>query len=124
MGTEYYILKPKTKQIFYLGKRLHEFGGFPRYQADFSNYEDFEEFFWEVLQENKEFFFDLEFNLQEISEILYYIYSWTEYDEIRIGNDCEEGAEEWLEWEEDGSVFEIIGNIIKDKLSDQEESLN
>lgn len=116
MGTEYYLVKPDKKEIFYLGKHKNCPDGIVnrtyKEEADYIDYDCFDDFFWDFLRENYETFYD--FTLESVKEIIYEIYLWCN-NKIYWDSDCREGIE-WSDWKETGSLIDIFErvNVIED----------
>ena len=74
MGTEYYLVKPEKREIFYLGKHFNGFSGINDYkykeEADFIDYEDWEDFFFDTLRNNWDYFYGTELTLEEVSDFI------------------------------------------------------
>ena len=54
MGTEYYLVKPQTKELFYLGKRLSSLAGVPTWihtqKADYAKWETVDDVFLDIFE--------------------------------------------------------------------------
>ena len=120
MGTEYYLIKPKNKELFYLGKHFSRFSGIPNTShndiARYPDYENWDDFFWNTLKENWEYFLYTDLTLEQVSNVIHEIYEWCFSDEVILGNDCAESASRWLNWKETGSITELLENISKERL--------
>ena len=99
MGTEYYLLKPEKKEIFYLGKHFIGFNKIPSMtyrksisEATFPDYEEWEDFFWDTLKENWDYFLNCELTLDQAADVIYKIYEWCTYDRVILDNDCSSTA--------------------------------
>ena len=112
MGTEYYLVKPEKKEVFYLGKHFTcPFGIANRVyknKACFIDQDCFDDFLWDFLRDNSEYFNDLK--LEDIKEALYKVYEWCSNDKVYFDNDCNDSAE-WLEWGETASLSGIIKEV-------------
>ena len=108
MGTEYYLVKPNKKEIFYLGKHMNCPEGITnaiyKDKAEYIGYDCFDDFFWDFFKENYEVFYETYFTLESIRSIIYEIYEWCQYDKVYWDNDCREKTK-WLEWKETGSLI-------------------
>lgn len=117
MGTEYYLVKPEKKEVFYLGKHFTcPFGVADRTyknNACFIDQDNFDDFLWDFLRDNSEYFNDLK--LEDIKEILYKVYEWCSGDKIYFDNDCNDEAE-WIDWKETASLSNIIKLTIHGEL--------
>ena len=115
MGTEYYLVKPDKKEIFYLGKHFYGFDKINTFHfkpiADYPAYEDFDEFFWTTLQENWDYFRDCEITLRQVYYIIGEIHEWCYCDKVYFDNDCSQNAQNWLNWKETGSITELLENL-------------
>ena len=116
MGTEYYLVKPKKKEVLHLGKHFTcPFGVANRIyknNACFIDQDNFDDFLWDFLRDNSEYFNDLK--LEDIKEILYKVYKWCSGDKIYFDNDCNDKAE-WMDWKESSSLSNIIKEIVSPK---------
>ena len=127
MGTEYYIVKPEKKEIFYLGKHFSGFEGIPSStyrksinEAEYPDYDDWEEFFWSTLKENWNYFLNCDLKIDQVSNVLYQIYNWCASDKVIFDHDCSETFNEWKDWKETGNITEILERIHKvPKLSNE-----
>ena len=118
MGTEYYIVKPEKKEIFYLGKNFSGFDKVPSMtyreslnKAEYPDYEDWEEFFWSTLKENWNYFLNSDLKLAQVSGVIYQIYNWCASDKVILDHDCSETFNEWKDWKETGSITTILEKI-------------
>lgn len=116
MGTEYYLVKPGKKEVFYLGKHFTcPFGMADKAyknNACFIDQDNFNDFLWDFLRDNSEYFNDLK--LEDIKKILYKVYEWCSDDKVYFDNDCNDKAE-WTDWSETVSLSDIIKEITKPK---------
>lgn len=127
MGTEYYIVKPEKKEIFYLGKNFSGFDKVPSMtyrrslnEAEYPDYEDWEEFFWSTLKENWNYFLNSDLKLAQVSGVIYQIYNWCASDKVILDHDCSETFNEWKDWKETGSITTILEKIHETpQLSDE-----
>jgi len=115
MGIEYYLVKPLKKEIFYLGKHFSGFSEIPSIEykpslesADFPNYEDWDDFFWNTLRENWEYFLSCDLTLEQASDIIHEIYEWCASDKVIFEHDCSPTAHIWAEWKETGSIVTLL----------------
>jgi hypothetical protein len=127
MGTEYYIVKPEKKEIFYLGKHFNGFDKIPSTtyrknlnEAEYPRYEDWEEFFWSTLKENWNYFLNSDLKLAQASGVIYQIYNWCASDKVILDHDCSESFNEWKDWKETGNITAILEKIHETpQLSDE-----
>ena len=112
MGIEFYLVKPKKREIFYLGKHFNGFEGIVNFnhvqEARFLDYEDWGDFFWDTLRENFEYFLNCDIDLDDIQEIIYKIYDWCISDEVYLDNDCSENFNNWKNFKETASIVDIL----------------
>ena len=115
MGTEYYIVKPDKKEIFYLGKHFSGFEGINTFhfkpEADYPDYEDFDDFFWLTLRENWDYFRDCDITLSEVYLIIAEIHDWCFCEKVYLDNDCSDNAKNWLNWQETGSIINLLEKV-------------
>ena len=118
MGIEYFLIKPEKKEVFYLGKHFSGFSEIPSMtyrasleDATYPNYDDWEDFFWDTLRENWEYFLYCDLTLEQASEVIYRIYEWCTSDRVILDNDCSPSADLWKDWEETGDITKILGEI-------------
>jgi hypothetical protein len=117
MGTEYYLLKPEKKETFYLGKHFTGFSNIPNAtyhsieSAAYPNYEDWDDFFWNTLRENWEYFLNCDLTLEQASDVIHEIYDWCVSDKVIFDNDCSSTAHIWAEWKETGDITKILERI-------------
>ena len=124
MGTEYYLVKPEKREIFYLGKHMSCPDGIINGSYSDSlkdhvinlkpiNYDCWEDFFWDFLRENSYCFENI--TLEQSKEIIYNIYEWCLDGCIYFDHDCHMNKVEWLEWKETGSLIDLF-----EKINDRE----
>lgn len=118
MGTEYYLIKPEKKEVFYLAKHFNNIEGIKSAtycestdSADYLNYENYEDFFWNMLRENWEYFSTCDLTLEQVSDVVYKIYEWCASDKVILDNDCSNTCEVWKDWEETGNITSILEGI-------------
>lgn len=115
MGIEYYILKPEKREIFYLGKHFNGFDKIPsaKYrkginEAEFPAYDDWDDFFWDTLRTNWDYFLNCDLKIDQVSNVIHQIYEWCSSDKVILDNDCSETFNEWKDWEETGSITSLL----------------
>ena len=131
MGTEFYLVKPEKKEVFYLGKHFCGFNKIPEmtYRASledarYPDYEDWDDFLWDTLRENWEYFTGCELTLEQVSDVIYKIYDWCISDKVILDNDCTPTASVWKDWKETGDITKILEEIHKEpELSYDKEAL-
>ena len=118
MGIEYFLVKPKKKEVFYLGKHFNGFNGIPSmiYRASldcatYPDYETWEDFFWDTLRENWEYFLNCELTLDQTSDIIHKIYEWCYSDEVILDSDCHDSSNIWKDWKETGNISSLLEEI-------------
>ena len=118
MGTEYYLLKPEKKEVFYLGKHFSGFEEIPSmvYRegiegATYPKYEDWNDFFWSTLKVNWDYFYPCDLTLEQVSDVIHEIYEWCTSDKVILDNDCSLTAEIWKDWKETGNITEILEKV-------------
>lgn len=118
MGTEYYIVKPEKKEVFYLGKHFEGFDKIKNAiycksieEANYPSYEDWDDFFWDTLRENWNYFLGCELTLEQTSDIIHQIYEWCVSDKVILDNDCSNTCKEWKDWKETGDITVILERL-------------
>ena len=111
MGIEYYLVKPRKKEVFYLGKHMNCPEGITnrtyKDEANYIEYDCFDDFFWDFLKENYETFYDL--TLESAKDAIYEIYKWCD-DKVYWDNDCREDIR-WAKWKESKSLTDVFERI-------------
>jgi hypothetical protein len=101
MASEYYIVKPSTKQIFYLGKRITHLEGISNWtyskQANYVDWECYEDVVMD-LQENSKYFVDADYRIGQIWDFCNAIYEFCDAP-VYMDNDCSDNTE-WKDWQE------------------------
>lgn len=112
MATEYYIVKPDKKQIFYLGKRVSELEGIPTFsivgEAKYPEWEYWEDVVSDI-QENSRYFLEGCSNstVGQVWDFCYAIYEFCD-DKVYLDDDCnDENFKNWKDFQEI-NVFEKI----------------
>ena len=118
MGIEYYLIKPEKKEMFYLGKHFNGLDCIKEVkycnnldEADYPSCEDWEDFFWDALRNNWEYFSSCELTLEQTSDVIHQIYEWCISDKIILDNDCSNTCENWKNWRETGDITSILESI-------------
>lgn len=121
MGIEYYLLKPEKKEVFYLGKHFLEFTEIPSMEyrrsigdASYPSYEDWDDFFWDTLKTNWDYFYPCDLTLEQVSNVIHKIYEWCISDKVILDHDCSETTEIWKDWKETGDITEILERVHKE----------
>lgn len=126
MGTEYYIVKPAKKEVYYLGKHMTCPDGIVNgmyKEANYIEYNCFEDFFWDFLKENFYEFKYTNYTLEKLSNILYNLYEWCEYDKVYFSNDCYDDVE-WINWKETGSLFPNTEELTEEEAKKELDEIN
>lgn len=118
MGTEYYIVKPEKREIFYLGKHFNGFNQIKNAtycksidKASYPSYEDWDDFFWDTLRENWDYFLNFKITLEQVSDVIYQIYKWCVSDKVILDSDCSSTCEIWAKWKETGDISLILEKL-------------
>ena len=102
MATEYYIVKPSTKQTFYLGKRISDLEGLCKWsftrEPRYVEWEEWEDVVFD-LQQNSRYFLEgwPETTVGQIWDFCSQIWDFCD-DKVYMDNDCSENHE-WRDWE-------------------------
>lgn len=108
MATEYYIVKPGSKELYYLGKHLRTFEGINdiryRCSADYIRYENSHELMMELLDN-----YDYDCGWMTIEQLQYLahnIYEWCN-EPVILDNDCSDTFNNYNDYTETGSVLNV-----------------
>lgn len=112
MGIEYYIIKPRTKEMFYLGKDLwYNMEGLPQREPNFTEYRDWEDVACDIIRARCWVSDD---RMEYIMELADAIYEFCDCEEVRLANDCEDNAE-WLnEYKETVDISDVCRKVYGD----------
>ena len=114
MATEFYIVKPATKQVFYLGKRISDLEGLSKWvytkEARFPEWECWEDIVYD-LEQNSRYFLEgwPETTVGQIWDFCYKIWEFCN-DKVYMDNDCNDENQEWKDWEVVDEFEEIFGS--------------
>ena len=112
MGTEYFLVKPDKKELFYLGRRISCLNGVPEWihkqEAGYATWETVDDVFFDIF-ENSRYFLEGDMLFSEIMDICWAIYDWCDAP-VYLDNDCNDYNNEWLEWKETCSVYDYINS--------------
>lgn len=102
MATEYYIVKPEQKKIFYLGKRISCLEGLNEWsylkKADYATWECWEDVVFD-LQENSRYFLEGgDMTIGQMWDFCDAIYEFCN-DKVYLDNDCSDNFVNWKDWE-------------------------
>lgn len=112
MGIEYYIIKPKTKQKFYLGRRISCLEGLTTWshtkEAKYPEWECWEDVVFD-LQENSRYFLEGEqYRIGQIWDFCAAIYDFCDAP-VYMDNDCnDENSNTWEDYEEIDVFSDIL----------------
>lgn len=103
MATEYYIVKPKTKQTFYLGKRISCLDGLSTWshvqKPRFPEWECWEDVVTDFNENNKYFLQGWpDLTVGQVWDFCYKIYDFCN-DAVYLDNDCSDNFSVWRDWE-------------------------
>ena len=103
MGTEYYLVKPSKKELYYLGKHFSYIDGISINNPEYVEYECFKDFLLDIMDNNIEWLPD-EYTFREILDMLYAIYEWMDAP-IMLINDCTDDFKLYADYRETGTVL-------------------
>ena len=111
MGIEYYIIKPRTEEKFYLGKDLwYNLEGMPQREPNFPNYQEWEDVACDIIKARC---FSSDDTMEFIMLLSSEIYDFVESEEVRIANDCEDEID-WMDYKEVKDIHEICREVYGD----------
>lgn len=110
MATEYYIVKPNKKEIFYLGKRISYLDGIPntdhKIEPEYPTWECWEDALFDLESNNRSNFITPELTVGQVWDFCYALYEFCD-DKVYLDNDCSSNFNVWKDWKET-DVFEQI----------------
>lgn len=121
MGIEYYIIKPSTKEKFYLGKHWGTLEGIVQwchhadinYEGAYTDYECFNDFVVDVI-DNLYDVLPSFYTWESILDFLYKIYEFIQ-DKVYIDNDCSDNTS-WVDYKKIDYKSDYI--TIKEQMSE------
>ena len=114
MGTEYYIVKPSTKEIFYLGKRIRFLDGVNQTEAKYVEWECYHDCL-EDLFLNNFYFFESDYSLSQIYDFVEKLYNFCDAP-VYFDNDCSETFCNWKDYKEVDVFSDMLD--VKEQLSE------
>ena len=107
MGTEYWLVKPNKKEVFYLGKHVEplECISLSASTANYLSCNCFHDFLLDVIDTN-DGFLDDSYPYSVIKEFAYFLYEWCD-DKVYFSNDCCADCALWKDYKETGSIIEF-----------------
>jgi len=113
MGIEYYIIKPRTKEMFYLGKDLwYNLEGIPSKEPNFPEWEDWEDVLCDIIRARC---FVSDDTMEYMMNLASEIWDFCDCEEVRLANDCEGDNLEWLsEYKEVKDISDICREVYGD----------
>ena len=121
MGVEYYLVKPKKEETFYLGKHIQplECIRVSAATADYIDCDSFLDFFLDLLGNNYDGLVGSERTLEDVREFAYQLYEWCD-DKVYFSNDCCNDFELFKDYKETGSIIKFCEEhpCYKDVLDD------
>lgn len=111
MATEYYIIKPETKQQFYLGRRITHLDGIPNYtynkEPNCSTWEYPDEVV-EDLWLNASYFLEGDYRLEQIKMFAMEIYEFC-LGKVFLISDCNDDYVKYRDYEE----IDVLTDLLK-----------
>ncbi len=112
MGTEYFLVNPEKKEIFYLAKHFECPESIPDFKykekAEYLDCDGFDDFFWDMLKTNWNYFYSCNLTLEQVYYIIYKIYEWCACEKVYLDNDCSTNFPTWENWQETGSICDLL----------------
>lgn len=112
MATEYYIVKPETKQVFYLGKRISYLDGICEFsrtnEAKYPTWECYEDVVFDI-QENAKYFLQgwSDITVGQVWDFCSQIWDFCE-GKVYLDNDCSDNHKVWKDWEEIDYLSDLL----------------
>lgn len=116
MGVEYYIIKPRTQEKFYLGKDLwFNLDGMSHLKCCYAEYENWIDVLKDIVQAEC---YNIDDRMEYMRLLSEEIFDFVDTEEVRVANDCEseEYTDEpnWQEFKETKCICEITRRIYGD----------
>lgn len=109
MGVEYYIIKPKTKEMFYLGKDLwYQLEGISHFSPKYTEYECVEDVICDIIKAHCYVDDD---RMEYITTLAYEIFTFVEGEKVLLVSDCDEDISWRDEFKEVKDIIEISQQI-------------
>lgn len=111
MGTEYYIVKPKTKQAFYLGKRISYLDGLSNMEPKYPEWEYWEDVVFDLQQNSRYFLEGGDMTVGQVWDFCNAIYEFCD-SKVFLGDDCDEtdSITNYKNWK-DYEVIDVFDDI-------------
>ena len=108
MGTEFYMVKPRKKEVFYLGKHVEPLDcvRISASTADYLDCDCFHDFFLDFLGNNPDGLVGSDRTLDDITEFAHRLYEWCD-DKVYFSNDCCDDVKLWENYKETGSIIDF-----------------
>ena len=111
MSTEYWIVNPRKKEIFYLGKHWDSLDGINQYtykaKAEIPTWEDYHEVVLDLIGNNCNYLQPTD-TLGRINRMAYEIFQWCYGEEVYVDSDASDNCVNWSSWDETGDMLKII----------------
>lgn len=107
MGTEYYLVKPSKREVFYLGKHIQPMDCIRSKAStvDYISADCFSDFLLEAIETN-DGFLDEEYTYKDIKEFVYLLYEWCD-SPVYMSSDCSSDYDLFKEYKETGSIIDF-----------------
>ena len=116
MSTEYWIVKPSKKEIFYLGKHWDILDGINHWtykqKAEVPTWEDWKDVVIDLVSNSYNYLSPTD-TLGRINQMAYEIFEWCNGDKVYVDSDASDNAINWSSWKETGDMLKIIEDYTK-----------
>lgn len=113
MGVEYYLIKPRTAEMFYLGKgSWRSMEEMPDIKARKTEYNDYVDILADMVRAGC---YTQEDTMEFMTQLAYEIFDFQEEDEVQLVSDCDNDTEWLAAYKEVKSIIDIAEEIYKEK---------
>lgn len=107
MGTEYYLVKPDKKEVFYLGKHIEPIDCIRNSAsaADYIDVDCWNDFLLQCIESNDGFIDDC-YPYSVIKDFCYLLYEWCN-DKVYLSSDCSQDWDLFKDYKETGSIIKF-----------------
>jgi hypothetical protein len=111
MGLEYYLIKPRTKEMFYLGKYdWYLLEGISRYQCMTAEYENYKDVLKDLIFADC---YDADDTMEYMCTLASEIFDFVEGEKVQIVSDCDDDIF-WSRYKEVKDICNIARSIYGD----------
>lgn len=111
MSAEYYIIKPRTKEKFYLGRQpFYMLEGINRHDIQVAEYEHYKDVIKDIIEADC---YDLDDTMEYLTTLANEIFEFVEGEQVQVVSDCDD-ITYWFQYKEVKCICEITRRIYGD----------